>query len=123
MPWDRPIMTIFLWAKAFFFSTSRSRSRSSIRMPAASLRRIAREVSRMSEEVNPMWMKRPSSPTFSVTEVRKAITSCLVVFSISSIRATSKPALALILRSEAAGISPRRAMASQARISMSSQVR
>ena len=60
----------------------------------------------MSEEVSPRWMNRPSSPTFSVTEVRKAITSCLVVFSISSILSTSNPAFSLMFRRDVLGDLP-----------------
>ena len=44
-----------------------------------------------------MWMKRLSGPTYSATEERKAMMSCLTTFSISSIRSGSKAALALIV--------------------------
>ena len=86
----------------------------------ASFKSTAREVSRMSEDVSPMWMKRESGPTNSDTLVRKAITSCLTVRSISSMRSTSKRAFCLIVLSAFRGISPFCAKASQARISMSS---
>ena len=49
----------------------------------------ARQVSSTSLEVMPWCMNRASSPTFSATLVRKAITSCFTSRSISSIRATS----------------------------------
>jgi hypothetical protein len=62
------------------------------------LEQYRKGVSRTSDEVIPMWMYRPSSPTFSVTDVKKAMTSCLVVLSISSILSTSNPALFLIFQ-------------------------
>ena len=46
-------------------------------------------VSMTSDEVRPKWSQRASSPTFSATAVVKAMTSCLVFASISSMRAMS----------------------------------
>ena len=76
----------------------------------------------MSLEVMPKWMYLEASPTCSATLVRKAMTSCWVTSSISSTRATSKAALALISATASAGISPSSAQASQTAISTSSQV-
>src|SRR3546814_19919983 len=58
-------------------------------MSAACVNCTARQVSSTSLEVMPWCMKRASSPTFSATQVRKAMTSCLVTASIASIAATS----------------------------------
>ncbi len=70
-----------------------------------------------------MWMKRPSGPTFSLTEVRKAMMSCLTTFSMASTRSASNPALARIVCSDLAGMRPSRAQASQTASSTSSQFR
>ena len=48
-------------------------------------------VSTTSEEVRPKCSQRAAGPTFSATAVVKAMTSCCVVCSISSMRAMSKP--------------------------------
>ncbi len=64
---------------------------SAIRISAARLSCTDRVVSRMSDEVMPWCTNRASGPTISLRWVRKAMTSCLVVRSISSMRATSKP--------------------------------
>ncbi len=94
---------------------------SSTKRAAASLSKRASDVSSISDEVNPMWMYRESSPTYSPTDVRKAITSCLTVFSISSTLATSKRAFSLMFFKAFSGITPLAASASQTRISISSQ--
>ena len=69
--------------------------------------------------------KRASGPTISARWVRKAMTSCLVSRSISSIRATSKvasPALAQIVLAASFGITPSSASASAACASISNQI-
>ena len=62
-----------------------------------------------------------ASPTCSATSVRKAITSWLVVSSISATRAASKPALASISATAASGTLPSRFQARTAASSTSSQ--
>ena len=69
--------------------------------------------------------KRASGPTISARWVRKAMTSCLVSRSISSIRATSKMtlrALAQIVLAASFGITPSSASASAACASISNQI-
>ena len=63
-----------------------------------------------------------SSPTYSATFVRKAMTSWFVTFSISLTRGRSNFALARMFAAASCGISPSSAMASQAAISTSSMV-
>ena len=58
---------------------------------------------------------------FSFTLVRKATTSWLVVFSISSVRSTLNAALASISARSSAGMTPRRAHARHTASSTSSQ--
>ncbi len=53
IPWDRPIIRVSLYFKAFSFKTPRSRWMSWRMRSEASLSNRAREVSRMSEEVRP----------------------------------------------------------------------
>ncbi len=79
-------------------------------------------VSTTSDEVRPKCSQRAAGPTFSATAVVKAITSCWVVRSISSMRATSKAALARSSRAASAGTSPASAIASAAASSTSSHV-
>ena len=81
---------VILCSKARFFSAASTRSISAIRMSAARVSWTLRQVSSTSEEVMPWCTKRASGPTISARWVRKAMTSCLVSRSISSIRATSK---------------------------------
>ncbi|OPZ59933.1 MAG: hypothetical protein BWY87_00751 [Deltaproteobacteria bacterium ADurb.Bin510] len=70
--------------------------------------------------VRPMWMKRESSEfTYSAMQLTKAITSWRVSASISSMRATLKPARALMLAALSLGTRPSSAQASQAAISIS----
>ena len=69
--------------------------------------------------------KRASGPTISARWVRKAITSCLVSRSISSIRATSKVAsfaLAQMVLAASFGMTPSSASASAACASISNQI-
>ena len=80
-------------------------------------------MSTTSYEVSPRWMKRESGPTFSATDERKAMMSCLTTLSISSIRGTSNPAFRRMLFREAAGILPRLAQAPHTASSTSSQRR
>jgi hypothetical protein len=51
-----------------------------------------KQVSSTSDDVMPWWTKRASGPTCSARWVRKAMTSCFVTRSISSMRATSNTA-------------------------------
>jgi len=49
---------------------------------------MEKAVSSISLEVNPLWIKRDSGPTYFATFVRKAMTSCFVFNSILSISLT-----------------------------------
>ena len=64
-----------------------------------------------------------ASPTCSATLVRKAMTSWLVVCSISATRVASNPARASISATASSGILPSRFQARTAASSTSSQVR
>src|SRR5687767_9545411 len=75
-----------------------------------------------SEDVRPKWSQRADGPTCSATEVVNAITSCWVVFSISSMRAMSNPPRSRMSLAASAGTIPARAIASAAAISTCSQV-
>ena len=83
---------VILCSKARFFSAASTLSMSAISRSAARVSCTLRQVSSTSEEVMPWCTKRASGPTISARWVRKAMTSCLVSRSISSIRATSKMA-------------------------------
>jgi hypothetical protein len=86
----------------------------------------ARQVSSTSEEVMPWCRKRASSPTISATWVRKAMTSCLVVPSISSIRSASKVASSPFSQMASAadlGMEPSSAILVAACASISNQIR
>ncbi len=83
---------VILCSKARFFSAASTLSTSAISRSAARASCTLRQVSSTSEEVMPWCTKRASGPTISARWVRKAMTSCLVSRSISSIRATSKVA-------------------------------
>ena len=89
MPWLRPIVGVSLCSFARRSSTASSASISAISRSAARASCTDSVVSSTSEEVIPWCMKRASSPTCSATQVRNAITSCLVTASIASIAATS----------------------------------
>ncbi len=84
-------------------------------------------VSSTSDEVMPWCMKRASSPTCSATQVRNAITSCLVTASIASIAATSIAGSVAHQRHSASaaafGTTPSSASASVACASISNQMR
>lgn len=126
MPWLRPIRGVILCSKARAFSAAQTRSRPTRSRSAARQSCTFRQVSSTSELVIPWWTKRASSwPMISPRWVRKAITSCLVTASISSMRATSKVAsLAFHTASAfALGITPSSACASQACASISNQIR
>ena len=73
------------------------------------MRRSEKEVSRISEEVTPMWTHFEAGPTASETAWIKATTSCLVSFSISSTLAASTEARSLMRARSEAGIMPSRA--------------
>ncbi len=66
---------------------------------------------------------RASSPTYSATQLTKAMTSCRVTASISSMRATVKRAFFLMVSRLFFGILPRLAHASHAASSTSSHFR
>ena len=89
MPCERPMVGVILCSKARFFSAASSLSTSAIRMSAARTSCTLKQVSSTSDEVMPWCTKRASGPTISARCVRKAMTSCLVSRSISSMRATS----------------------------------
>ena len=103
--------------KARAFSTSRRSFMSLIIISAASFIWMASAVSRTSDEVRPMWMKRASSPTYSATLVRNAITSCFTTCSISSTLLGSKSAFFFMVLTASGGILPSFAHASQANTS------
>ena len=75
-----------------------------------------------SDDVIPKCSQRADGPTFSATAVVKAITSCWVVCSISSMRAMSKAPRSRMSRAASAGMMPAAAIASAAAVSTSSQV-
>jgi hypothetical protein len=79
-------------------------------------------VSMTSDEVRPKCSQRAEGPTFSATAVVNAMTSCWVVCSISSMRATSKAAFSRSSRAASAGTTADAAMASAAANSTCSQV-
>ena len=125
MPWLRPMHTVFLCSKARRFSAASSPSTSSISRSAARVSCTLRQVSSTSEEVMPWCTKRASGPTISARWVRKAMTSCLVTASISSMRSTSNTAslpFSQILRAASFGTTPSSASASVAWASISNQI-
>ncbi len=88
----------------------------------------------MSDEVMPWWTKRDCGPMNSPSQVRKAMTSCLVTRSMASIFSTLPAGSALsasmafrppvqIALAASLGITPASAMASQAWASISNQMR
>ena len=114
----RPIISVPLWAS----SSRRASARASSSVRSSATERFscrARPVSSTSLLVMPTWMCRPASPTCSLTLVRKAMTSWRTSASISRMRSTSKPALALIVSEASWGTRPRRQLASVAAISTS----
>jgi len=134
MPWLRPMTSVSLCSSARFFSAASSLSTSASRMSAAWVSWTAKLVSSTSDEVMPWCTKRDSGPMNSPSQVRKAITSCLVTRSMASIFSTSpagsalRAAIALappsqIAWAEALGMMPISAMASQACASISNQMR
>ena len=70
----------------------------------------------------PWCRNRASSPTCSVTLVRKAITSCFTSRSISSMRAGSKFPRSRMAVAASVGMNPSAAIASAATVSISSQM-
>ena len=103
---------VCLCSKARRFSAASSASRSASRMSAARVSCTLRQVSSTSDEVMPWCTKRASAPTISARCVRKAMTSCLVTASISSMRATSNSTSlpSQIASAAAFGITPSSAM-------------
>ncbi len=79
-------------------------------------------VSTTSDDVRPKCSHRAAGPTFSATAVVKAMTSCCVVCSISSMRATSKAAFARSSFAASGGTIPASAIASAAASSTASHV-
>ena len=88
-------------------SASARRGRSAMRSQACTIC-SACAVSTTSDEVSPKCSQRADGPTFSATAVVKAITSCCVIRSISSIRAMSKAPFCLSSRAASAGMMPGR---------------
>ena len=79
-------------------------------------------VSTTSDEVRPKCSQRADGPTFSATDVVKAMTSCCVTFSISSIRAMSNAPFSRRSFAASAGTIPAAAIASAAATSTCSHV-
>jgi hypothetical protein len=75
---------------------------------------MACAVSTTSEDVRPKCSQRAEGPAYSATTVVKAITSCCVTFSISSMRAISNRALPFNSRAASVGTMPAAAIASAA---------
>src|SRR3954471_14406642 len=75
-----------------------------------------------SDEVMPKCSQRADGPTCSATAVVKAMTSCWVTCSISSMRAMSNPPLSRMSRAASVGTLPARAIATRAATSTCSQV-
>ncbi len=134
MPWLRPMVIVSLCSSARFLSAARSRSMSSIRISVASVSWTEKLVSSTSDEVMPWCTKRDCGPMNSPSQVRKAITSCLVTRSMASIFSTlplgsaCSAAIAFlppsqIARAASLGMTPSSAMASQACASISNQMR
>ncbi len=69
-----------------------------------------------------MWRNRCSGPTDSMSDSRKAITSCFVTFSILAIRFTSIVAFFPIRAAVPRGTCPARSNAAQAASSTASQI-
>ena len=120
-PCVRPIIGVWRCSSArarmaspSFDSPSRIRSHASRICSACA-------VSMTSDEVRPKCSQRASSPTRSATAVVKAMTSCFVFASISSMRAMSNPPRSRIAPAAAAGMIPASAIASAAAISTCSQ--
>ena len=126
IPCERPMHGVRLCSRARFTTASRALSTPATRMPAASRSRMASEVSRTSDDVIPKCRCRAAGPMRSSRKVRKAITSCRVVFSISSIRAASAavklPPFFAHSSIASAGTRPACAIARPAAISTCSQV-
>ena len=115
-----------LYSRARRSSALLSASTSAIKRSAARTSCTLKQVSSTSDEVMPWCTKRASGPTISAKWVRKAMTSCLVSRSISSMRAISNCAALPFLQiffAAAFGIMPSSAMASAAWASISNQMR
>ena len=122
MPWLRPIIGVSLCARACSAAAARTSSTPRISRSQVAAICTASVVSSTSEEVSPWCIQRAAGPTESATFSRKAITSWLVRFSISKISGRENFALSRMARASSAGICPSRAMASQASVSISSQI-
>ena len=126
IPCDRPIAGVCLCSSARFSTASRARSMPARIRSAASRSNTASEVSSTSELVIPKCRWRAAGPMRSSRKVRKAITSCRVTFSISSMRAASwaekVPALRAHSSAASRGTRPASAIARAAASSTCSQV-
>ncbi len=121
IPWLRPTMAVDRCWIASRRTTSARRLSSPSTNCVASRRVTAVAVSSTSELVNPKCSQRPSGPSRSVTERRKAMTSCCDSRSISWARATSTSVAALRIRSQSsAGMTPAACSASAASSSIRS---
>ena len=120
-PWVRPTMTVRRCSSARRFRTSRIPSTRCRIRSAERTRRVASAVSTTSELVSPKWIQRPSAPTCSAMDWVKATTSCWTVFSISWMRAMSKPARSRMATAASSGTIPSAAIASAAATSTSIQ--
>ena len=110
-------------ARRLIAASTRSTSSSNRSVARASC--TLRQVSSTSDEVMPWCRKRASGPTISDTWVRKAMTSCLVTASISSMRSLSHWAslpLAQMVSAASLGMVPSCAIASAAWASISNQI-
>jgi hypothetical protein len=121
-PWVRPIIGVWVCSAARVLIASPSAVMPLRRTSQASTICSAWAVSTTSEEVRPKCSQRADGPTISATEVVKAITSCWVVFSISSMRAMLKSPRFFRSCAASAGTMPAAAMASAAATSTWSQV-
>ena len=102
-PWVRPIIGVCRCSSARVRTAPRKSPTSRRIRSQASTIWSAWAVSTTSDDVRPKCSQRAAGPTCSATDVVKAITSWCVTFSISSMRATSKPALARSSRAASAG--------------------
>jgi len=123
MPWLRPIITVRRCSSARRFTAAIAPSAPSSSIRHASRSVIPSAVSSTSDDVIPRCSHRAAGPMRCSMKVRKAITSCLVVRSISSIRATSwavkSPARAWHSASASAGARPASTIPSSAASSTS----
>jgi hypothetical protein len=124
MPCERPIIGVLRCCSTRPTNAATSASVRTMSESVARTRRSAKLVSSTSLEVMPRWSQRAGGPASSSTCVRNAITSCLVVTSISSMRfASSRSITGRTASAVPAGTIPARSIASHAASSTSSHVR